>query len=187
MPDDTRSKPWFDTVASEEYQNVRRLCGYLVYSAGLDATFAEDLVQQVFFTAWVKREELQSHPKPRAWLYKAVRYSFNNLLRKQLFLQRMQAMSLNEPSAEKRAQAQGEDALESLLREEPSEAMRPILKKLSAKDQLLYHHLYLLKRDLPALCQDYGISEQALKKRIYRLHRRLLEALEEEKFQAVSK
>ena len=186
MPDDTRVKPWFDAVASEEYENVRRLCGYLVYSAGLDASFAEDLVQQVFFTAWVKREELQSHPKPRAWLYKAVRYSFGNLVRKQLYLQRMQAMSLDEPSAENRAQ-EGEDALEALLREEPSEAMRPILKKLSARDQLLYHHLYLLKRDLPALCGDYGITAQALKKRIYRLHRRLVAALEEGKFQTVSK
>ncbi len=187
MPDDTRVKPWFDMVASEEYENVQKLCGYLVYSAGLDASFAEDLVQQVFFTAWVKREELHGHPKPRAWLCKTVRYSFNNLVRKQLYLRRMQAMSLDEPSAQKHAQAPSEDALESLLREEPSDVMRPFLKKLSARDQLLYHHLYHMKRDLPTLCEDYGIGETTLKKRIYRLHQRLIKTLEEKNFQMVSK
>ena len=187
MPDDTQTKPWFDTVASDEYENVQRLCRYLIFSAELDLSLADDLVQQVFFIAWTKREELQAHPQPRAWLYKTVRFTFNNLVRRQLYQRKMQAMSLDEPAAKDCTQPQVEDVLESLLPSEPSDAMRPILKKLSPKDQLLYHHLYLLKLDIPALCLDYGISDKALKKRIYRLHQRLMKILEEEKFQIVSK
>ena len=77
--------------------------------------------------------------------------------------------------------------METLLAEEPSDAMQPILNRLSAKDQLLYHHLYLLPRDIPSLCLQYGVGEKALKKRIYRLHQRLIQLMEEEKFLAVSR
>lgn len=187
MPDDIRLQAWFDSVALKEYEHVQRLCRFLMHSAGFDVSMAEDLVQQVFFTAWKKREDLRSHPKVRAWLYKTVRYTFNNFLRKQLYMQKMQAMSLDEPHAAEWFQPQSADVLEALLAGEPSDAMQPILNKLSPKDQLLYHHLYLIPRDISSLCQDLGVSEKALKKRIYRLHQRLIHFMEEEKFQAVSK
>lgn len=187
MPDDTRLQPWFEAVALEEYERVQKLCRFLVSEAGFDISLAEDLVQQVFTTAWMKREELQCHPQVRAWLYKTVRYTFNNFLRKQLYRQRMHAMSLDEPQAASFFQPQSEDVLTTLLSGEPSDDMRPILNRLSPKDQLLYDHLYLSPRDIPLLCAEYGISEKALKKRIYRLHQRLIRLMEEKKFRAVSK
>ena len=187
MPDDLRMQTWFDSVTLEEYDHVQRLCRYLMKGANFDVSLADDLVQQVFFIAWKKREELHNHPRVRAWLYKTVRYTFNNFLRKQLYRQKMQAMSLDELGAADSFHPQSADVLEALLAGEPSDVMQPFLNKLSTKDQLLYHHLYLIPRDIPTLCQDYGISETTLKKRIYRLHQRLLHFMEEENFQAVSK
>ena len=187
MPDDIQLQAWFDSVAIEEYEHVQRLCRFLMHGAGFDVSLAEDLTQQVFFTAWKKQEDLRDHPKVRAWLYKTVRYTFNNFLRKQLYMQKMQAMSLDEPLAAECFQPQSADALEALLAGEPSDAMQPILNRLSSKDQLLYHHLYLIPRDIPSLCHDLGIGEKALKKRIYRLHQRLIHFMEEENFKAMSK
>jgi RNA polymerase sigma-70 factor (ECF subfamily) len=187
MPDDIRLRTWFDSVALEEYEHVQRLCRYLVNGAGFDISLAADLTQQVFFTAWMKREELQNHPQVRAWLYKTVRYTFNNFLRKQLYMQKMQAMSLDDIHIAECFHPQSEDVLEALLAGEPSDVMLRILDKLSNKDQRLYRHLYLIQRDIPSLCQDLGVSEKTLKKRIYRLHQRLIHFMEEEKFQPVSK
>ena len=187
MPDDIRMQKWFDSVAIEEYEHVQRLCRYLMNCAGFDISQAADLTQQVFFTAWIKREEMQSHPQVRAWLYKTVRYTFNNFLRKQLYMQKMQAMSLDDTNISECFQPQSEDVLESLLAGEPSDAMLNILNRLSYKDLLLYRNLYMTPRDISSQCRDLGISETALKKRIYRLHQRLIKLMEEGKFQAVSK
>ena len=39
-----------------------------------DFYIAQDLVQETFLTAMLKREELQKHPAPRLWLFTTLRY-----------------------------------------------------------------------------------------------------------------
>ena len=178
MPDGPEMLKWFETIAYQEYANVYRLSQYLIHHAGMDVSLADDLVQHVFYTARTKLHDFYGHPKPRAWLYKTTRYAFSNMLRKQIYQRKMHALSLDDDQVcLEFPDPQASEALEAWMPAEDVEYIRTIVRKLSPKDQLLYHQLYVNQHEIVSLCTYYNISENSMKKRVYRLHKRMIELL----------
>lgn len=176
---DLRAQRWFEAIAQQEYIHVQKLCRFLVMGSCLDASCSDDLTQQVFYTAYQKLGEFYLHPKPRAYLFKIAQYLFKNMLRRQYYQLRMREISLDDPNAQGFFDKQARDVMESLILSDTMESLHKALSGLSGKDQLLYRQLYTLGLGIPALCEYYGASERAIKKRIYRLQQRLLKQVGE--------
>ena len=63
--DDRDYTAWFDKMYLENYERAMRVA---TRRLGGNEALAEEQVQNAFTKLWQKREILQSHPKPAAWL-----------------------------------------------------------------------------------------------------------------------
>jgi|SRR5690606_12288005 len=75
--DDFRTKADFERLFRKYYQN---LCSYVFYFLK-DHAAAEEVVQDVFFALWQKRDELKITSSVKSYLYKAARNHSLNVLK----------------------------------------------------------------------------------------------------------
>lgn len=64
---DLRDEPTFEALFTEYYAEMCRS----IYPIVKDKTLAEDVVQDVFFNLWEKREQREIKGNPKAYLYRA--------------------------------------------------------------------------------------------------------------------
>lgn len=163
---------WFEALVHREYTPVRSVCAHLVVKAGMDASYGDDLVQEVFYLARVKLDSLSHHPNPKAWLYKTAYYALRGLARKQL------ATRLSDEVLSELADPQAEFAMTAWMPSDQAELVEEAVNGLSAADQLLFYRMFSQHLDAPALCAAYRASRDAMRKRVYRMYKRLTKNLQ---------
>ena len=139
-----------------------------------DPALAEDLLQDVFHDAYRGREDLVRADNPTAWLYAIARNHALNALRR-----RRRARHAVEMLARLRSAAPDRDDQEIM-------AVRDLLERhLSAEDRTLVLLRYLHGFDAIELAEMSGRSPAAVRQRLSRARRSLLEAsgLDEEQYE----
>jgi RNA polymerase sigma-70 factor (ECF subfamily) len=130
-----------------------------------DPALAEDLLQDVFHDAYRGREDLVRADNPTAWLYAIARNHALNALRR-----RRRARHAVEMLARLRSAAPDRDDQEIM-------AVRDLLERhLSAEDRTLVLLRYLHGFDAIELAEMSGRSPAAVRQRLSRARRSLLEA-----------
>jgi RNA polymerase sigma-70 factor (ECF subfamily) len=142
----------------------RAIGKFLVQMVG-DRTLAEDLLQDVFHDAFRGRRQLALADSPVAWLYGLARNHALHALRRRRRLHRaLQALSL-----ERRNEAEELD--------QEMVAVRDLLERhLSVEDRALVVLRYLHGFDALELGSITGLSAEAVRQRLSRARRTLLEA-----------
>lgn len=71
-------RDWFDQIYKDHWPKLRKTAIRLLD----DRWLAEDIVQNVFCTLWLKREQLKNHPNISGWLFRALSYQISNETKK---------------------------------------------------------------------------------------------------------
>lgn len=120
---------------------------------------AEDIVQDLFFLAWEKREKVMSSQSPVGWLYTALSLKVREAIREEFAWMR----NLNEAS-----QLTGSVETTEKLPDEWSKLIPP-------EDLRLLSRLYLEGYTYKELCAELGLKKSALAMRIFRIKREFRE------------
>lgn len=154
--------------ASIEELHRRYYAGLLLLAFRLvgERGLAEDLVQETYLTAFLKRRELTGHPNPAGWLYRTLYFKAERELGKSY---RTELLFASPESLPRR----------SLPPEEP-----PLLEALPAGLTEEERELLTLRFekgwDYASLADRWGITEAACRKRLSRLLKKCRAAMEED-------
>lgn len=130
-----------------------------VFLAGLkkvrSKVIAEELVQNLFISLWVKRESLQIQQLP-SYLQSAIRYQVIDYIRSQIIRERYSQQAGHQMNTQ-------ENLSESkLLLNELSVAIDNAIKKLPKKTQEIFRLSRYEKRSVKEIAQYMGLSEKAV-------------------------
>lgn len=163
---------WFSALYERDYALLYRVGRvFLGYDAAREGLI-EDQIQEAFLRAWQKRASLQRHPNPDGWLVECFRKCLMNALRKQGREWRRQAFSVDHedaPPLADTARLSPDDYAKS------REQIELLHRLLGAEDAELFLRYCVYGEKSAALAGELGISEQALRMRISRLKKRILQ------------
>ena len=112
---------------------------------------AEEIVQEVFYTAYKKVEEVKASESPVGWLHTALKYKIKEALREdRKWLKCLSLISLNE----------------EVLAQPDNLELSGIISK---EDYLLLKHLYIDGYTYHELCDEYNCKKSCLAMRIQRI------------------
>ncbi len=141
-----------------------------------DRTASEDIVQDVFREAILQIEVLEQHPHPLQWLMKTTKYKTLNYLRaQQRKLERFVTLE------DLDTLAGGLDPEEALLRREAPRRIIEQVKAALTPDEYAFLRLYISGADHPCVAQHYGLTVNAVTKRLERIRKKLAPLFPEEK------
>ena len=149
----------FDKHYREQWH---RLCKLASVKLG-NADFAEEVVEDTFLTAWVKRKEFLNSPNPVGWLFVTLDYKILNI-----FKNRQRLMCLNEDDIKEIGYCDTLDPLLSFRGIIPDEELH-----------LLYSR-YVRNTSYQELAAEMKIGLSACKMRVKRAKERFAKACEEE-------
>lgn len=138
-------------------------------------SMADDILQDVFLTAYDKYDSLTNHPDIRRWLFSTANFKCKNLIRKQA-AERKRILWDDGAYRPDPPDPSAEHALVRVL-EEPVDykaVVQRMKECMTNLDLQLYGQVYEDKVPIPKLASLHGISEAAMKMRISRLRRRML-------------
>lgn len=169
-------RKWLSSIYEAYADDVFNVIRFRLRPVGLHSA-TDDVLQDVYLTAFGKYEGLCNHPDIRRWLFATANFKCKNLIRKHAtesrsILWASDAIYQNQspdPSAE-RAFAEVLNGhhvdFEGLIRRMKAE--------MSEGDALLYAQAYEEKIHPARLSAAYGISEAAIRMRISRMRKRIL-------------
>lgn len=148
------------------YLNTRNLIyGYLCHHAK-DAFEVEDIVQETYLVALEQWDMVRNHPNPAGWLMKTAQYLNYNYERHVLFRKECLSDSDDIPYEE--------EAYDSFVMED---LLQNVYNK---REQDLAKKYFLDGESISELSHDFGITEGALRMRLYRMKNRLKTYIESE-------
>lgn len=154
-------KQLLESLYQQHYSSVYKLiASRLSHHLGTHAD-AADLTQEVFILAARRIDELRIHPNPAGWLMKTARLMVMNHFRRKVQHNEQLFHSLELHSYSDDLSAIETDA--------------SLQKLLSPEDYALLHAYAVEKRPHDELCRQYGISETALRMRISRIRKFLMQ------------
>ncbi len=143
-----------------------RLMKYIVHMCD-DRTMAEDILQETYFEALLKKGRLEKHENATGWLYMTASYKVKNALRKRE-LQNVSIHVLLGEQQEPRSRDVGFGNCECWL------TLESVLNK--SEQNLVWQH-YMLGYTWKEISVTDGISEGALRTQMSRIKRKLRSAL----------
>lgn len=155
-------------TARELFWYCRRLTG--------NETDADDLLQEVYLTAWQKLSQFQEEGSFSAWLRTVARRKWYNCLRKE------------QPTPAEQTEELPEDELcgpeylteQKLLGEALLRAMDEALSEIQRMTVLLY---YYDQKNISQIASEMGCSEGTVRSRLYYARQKLREAMEKKGYQ----
>lgn len=147
-------------IYMSEYASMLRFAQTVLESTSL----GEVAVQEAFLVALRKRDAISNSPEPVGWIYKTLKYVIRDMLKeKRAMLRHM----VSDPDLDQIAA--------------PSKAVDPILGSAVAEDeemQLLYR-FYVVGFSIRELASQEGITEAAMKMRLYRARKTMAKIFKE--------
>ena len=167
---------WFEALYALWYERLYQYIVSLLSAQGpaMGRIEAQDCLQEVFLLAWHKRQQLSSHPKAHAWLFKCAYYVVKN----RLSVERVKAkhesphdLGCTESGVTDRASLQryGKERDQELTGE-TLERLREMTGEASFSMLLDY---YDKDKGVKAICAQTGLSPSGVKMRVKRLIDRL--------------
>ncbi len=155
---------WFDEFAYQEYPHVKALAAKMLHTASRPASDAEDIAQEFFVVAYRHAEKVRTHPKQKAWVYKAVYLTFLNYQRRE---ERQNLGRLLENFEDIADGAMFDEAL--IFRE----MLYQVLDELPARDYKLYQDVYRSDLSPAQIAAKEGVRPGTIYRRISRLNQKL--------------
>ena len=174
MSDDPR-RSWLTSIYQHYSDDVFNIIRWRLRSYGL-ASAADDLLQDVFITAFDKYEKLISHPDIRRWLFTTANFKCKNFIRRQATERRRILRDADGDQIACIPDLSSENALDQILEEDLDCAgiVMQFKADMTEADKLLYVQAYEEKMPSTVLSTVYGISEAAMRMRISRLRKKVL-------------
>jgi RNA polymerase sigma-70 factor (ECF subfamily) len=174
VSDDPR-RSWLTSIYQHYSDDVFNIIRWRLRSFGM-APAADDLLQDVFLTAYDKYEKLASHPDIRRWLFTTANFKCRNFIRRQTTERRRILWDADGEKVACIPDLSSENALAQVLEEDfdCSGIVGQIKADMTEVDKLLYVQAYEEKMPSAALSTVYGISETAMRMRISRLRKKVL-------------
>lgn len=126
-----------------------------------DVQTAEDIVQDTFFVAYMKKLDFLEYAQPLAWL---LRTAGNKILERWRYMRRCGAESLEETEP-----GLGQEELRYVL----AELEQTALKTLGREEWRLVKSCYLYGVTVSELAEAEGVSEGSMRVRLWRLMKKL--------------
>ena len=167
---------WLEHLFKRYHKAVFRTVYALFIREHLES-YVNDVVQEVFLEAFHQYPLLQSHPNIAGWLHITAWNKAKNQIRRRHRENRATAYSIDEADApelaDRRAHHEVTVAAESLPT--PENVHQLLEERLSAEQLTLYRHVYLEQRPYEEIARSHNVSSGALRVRIHRLRRTILE------------
>ena|GEM_PF-744073 len=129
----------------------------------------EEILQDVYITAWRNADLIQEHPNPPGWLFQTAANITKHYLRERYRMNRI--LSLDEESV----RAEAESSMENDRLPEEQENMRTILQRyLNEEDSDILVKFYEDEYKITEIADQYGIGLSACKMRLKRAREKLI-------------
>lgn len=162
---DRKKQQWYKSVHETYYARVlkRTFLKLRVYNIGFDR--AEDIAQDVFATAYRKADTLMAHPNIEAWLMTAISHTVNNEHRRQMRSRGI--VPIDTPEIQPDMSVDAIEAVEHKIL--VTQVIQDSHSTLSSNDYALFVKYFIEARPLEALCEEYGLSNGAMRTRLSRI------------------
>lgn len=148
------------------YMSTKKLLYAYLHHHSKDAFEVDDIAQETYMLALEQWDELQEHPNPAGWLMLTAK-NLNNNYERHVYFRKESLLPSNEVPYEEEAYSSFvmEDLLENIY---------------NGKEQAMAKKYFLEGENIAELSDDLGISEGALRMRLYRMKNRLKTYVESE-------
>lgn len=164
-----KTEKFFDELCEDYYAKILK---YL-FAVLSDEGASRDCTQEVFLTAWQKREILMQHPNPGGFLFQTAK-NLSKKAKREAFRRMIEDTSVEELTQEPVDSSSLIDiAIDKQIDE--SEYVEQVLGRLSQDKLELYRAYYVNRRSMEEIANSLGIKETALRMRYVRLRREIQE------------
>mgnify|MGYP001321719149 FL=1 len=162
-----KAEAFFDRICEEYYERILR---YL-YSALGEEGAARDTTQEVFLTAWSKRDLLMQHPNVGGFLFQTAKVLIKKVRREGFARLAHEKLMDDEPMESPDFDDTIERALDRQIDEQ--DYIEDVLSKLSPEKRKLYSLYYIQNKKMGEIAAQYQAEETAVRMRFVRLRREI--------------
>lgn len=153
----------FAEIYSKYFKDIFRYVHHMISNSQV----AEDIAQEVFYTALEKGNEFLEHPYPKRWLFRTARYKVHERYRKMKY---WTMVRLEEDNPEFAKEEFGYEEKELEL------AARSIL---SEEDWRMFRNYHMQGSTIAELARLYGITEDNTRVRLTRMKKKLRDGMKD--------
>lgn len=164
----------FKSLYDTYYIDVARYVQYMLNNKGVSVSDADDIVQEVFLEAYTNLESLSTHTNPKAWLIKTAKFKCYNLIRGKRLWQQQELFDDNKLADET---VDIESLVLAVNSYDYNKILEQIKGELSIEDYLLYEQVYQQRIPQVQLAKYYHISYDALRMRVCRVRKLIVNIL----------
>lgn len=171
-----RRKKYALTRCIARYQNSVALTVEAAAGSSLSREDKEEIVADVFIALWQSAGQIddQTYPSIKPYLCRIARNKTRNALRRQ---RNRRGLSL--PLEEALIVSSGEELDESLIRSELQDTLKKLILSLDGESQTCFIRYYYYQLPLRMIAEETGLSEAAVKVKLFRGRKKLRKLLEE--------